>query len=181
MKISNILFSAALILFLPLTANAATIIFDSVIDGAQANAGAGSGSPGVGNAAMTFDTDTNLFSWFIGWQGLRDPATLIFFHGPAAPGFDAFPVITASEPAPLLGLTSPQIGSATLSDDQATDLMANLWYINIHTQSLDRGAIRGQVFRAAPSQIPIPATAWLFLSGIAGLLIIQRKANSNAV
>jgi hypothetical protein len=40
---------------------------------------------------------------------------------------------------------SPFEGDATLTDAQASDLMAGKWYFNIHTAANKGGEIRGQV------------------------------------
>ncbi len=40
---------------------------------------------------------------------------------------------------------SPAQGSATLTDEQAADLMAGKYYVNVHTAANPGGEIRGQV------------------------------------
>ena len=146
-------------------ANAAIINLESFIDGPQANAGSGTGSAGTGFAAMTFDDTSNLFAWDISWSGLVNE-TAAHFHGPALPNQNAGVQVN-------IGITSnPAIGSATLSATQAADLLAGLWYINIHTSSFPAGEIRGQV---EVSAVPIPATAWLFGSGLLGLVGFARR------
>lgn len=121
------------------TANAANIVnLISTIDGAQANAGAGTGSPGTGTATMTLDLDTSTFSWNIAWQDLSGPPTVAHFHGPAAAGVNAGVQVS-------IATTSPAIDSAILDAGQIADLLAGLWYINIHTSLNTGGEIRGQV------------------------------------
>jgi hypothetical protein len=47
---------------------------------------------------------------------------------------------------PLAGkMSSPVNGSATLTAEQVTDLMAGKWYLNVHTAGNPGGEIRGQV------------------------------------
>ncbi|MGQ0676601.1 MAG: CHRD domain-containing protein [Rhodospirillales bacterium] len=46
------------------------------------------------------------------------------------------------------GDTGPHAGSATLTDAQLKDLMAGMWYVNVHTQKNAPGEIRGQVMKA---------------------------------
>ena len=36
-------------------------------------------------------------------------------------------------------------GSATLTDEQAAELMAGKWYVNVHTAANKGGEVRGQV------------------------------------
>jgi len=45
-------------------------------------------------------------------------------------------------------LASPIKGSATLTEQQVTDLMAGQWYFNVHTAENPSGEIRGQVLPA---------------------------------
>ena len=61
------------------------------------------------------------------------------FHGPAAPGANAPPIIVVKD------LPSPMKGTATLTDAQIADLQAGKWYFNIHTSAHPGGEIRGQL------------------------------------
>lgn len=97
-------------------------------------------SSGSGSLEATYDSDTMEFAWTITYDGLTGPANAAHFHGPAAEGEDAGPIV------PISGaLDSPIEGSATLSEEQATQLMDGLWYFNIHTEQYPGGEIRGQV------------------------------------
>jgi len=128
----------ALLLAIPLHVSAAVIDLAATIDGAQANAGLGTGSPGLGMATMTYDDVTGQLSWTIVWDGLLTPAVVAHFHGPATPNQNAG-VQIAIDPV------SPSVNSAIISDQQAADLLAGLWYINIHTATFPGGEIRGQI------------------------------------
>ena len=149
------------------SASAAIISLEANIDGAQANAGLGTGSPGTGFATMTLDDVTNLFSWDISWSGLTGTETVMHFHGPALPTQNAGVQVDFGA---ISGTASPSIGSTIISGAQSADLLAGLWYINIHTTVFPGGEIRGQV-----SVIPIPASVWLFGSGLLGLIGISRR------
>lgn len=149
---------------------AAVIPLEATIDGAQANAGAGTGSPGTGFATMALDDTTNLFSWNISWSGLVGTETVMHFHGPALPGQNAGVQVNFGA---ISGTSSPSIGSTTISNPQAADLLAGLWYINIHTDLFAGGEIRGQV-----QVVPIPAALWLFGSGLLGLIGFARRKQS---
>lgn len=161
------LFACALLL-VSVNSQAATItVFNSFIDGGQANMGNGTGSPGVGSATMTLDHDTSLFSWFIAWQDLTAPVIAAHFHGPAAPGTNAGVEVGFDH------TLNPTSGSATLSADQIDDLLLGLWYINIHTEAFTGGEIRGQVLPLR--QIPLPAAVWLFGLALVTLTGLRQK------
>lgn len=149
--------------FVPTLSQAATIDLFASLDGDQANAGAGTGSLGVGTAYMSFDDQSMLFEWDLTYSGLSGPATAAHFHGPAAPGQNAGVALG-------IGTANPAVGSATLDTSQASDLLAGLWYINIHTNQFAAGEIRGQV-----QVVPLPAALWLLLSGLLVLTGLQSK------
>ena len=89
---------------------------------------------------MTYDTVTNLLSWNVTFGGLSGAPIDAHFHGPAAPG------VSAGITVPMTAdLTSPSVGSATITEPQEADLLAGLWYINYHTAKCTGGEIRGQV------------------------------------
>jgi len=98
---------------------------------------------GHGLLTGTYDTDTKLLQYHITFAGLSGPATMAHFHGPAAVGANAKVQIPMPNP-----VTSPIEGSATLSDEQAHDLLGGLWYFNVHTAKNPGGEIRGQVVGA---------------------------------
>ena len=101
-------------------------------------------SPGTGTLEATYDTETMLFTWTVTYEGLTGDATAAHFHGPAEADANAGPVI------PIEGdLASPIEGSATLTEEQATQLQDGLWYFNVHTAEYPDGEIRGQVMAAA--------------------------------
>jgi hypothetical protein len=95
---------------------------------------------GKGNADITFDTASKQLSWTVSYSGLSGPATAAHFHGPAEAGKNAGVAV----PIPNHG-TSPVTGSATLTEAQATELLAGRYYVNIHTAANPGGEIRGQV------------------------------------
>src|SRR4051794_24004750 len=98
---------------------------------------------GRGMASVSFDRDTQQVSWEMNWGGLSGPVTAGDFHGPAVPGQTA-PVVLPLAP-PGTPLTSPLHGTARIDGEQAADLLAGKWYVNLHTTSNPNGEIRGQV------------------------------------
>lgn len=167
----------------PTTMVAVLIDLEATIDEAQANAGNGTGSLATGSATMTFDDQSNVFSWNISWSGLEGNVTVAHFHGPASAGVNAGVEVNIGD---ISGLNSPSIGSTVISDTQGTDLLAELWYINIHS---DRdavtlgGEIRGQVLQSQvqPSAVPEPST--IALTAFGGLCAMgyarKRKIRRN--
>ena len=97
-------------------------------------------SSGSGTADLDYDAASKKLSWKLSYSGLSGPATAAHFHGPAESGKNAGVAVAIPNATP-----SPVQGSATLTDAQATDLLAGKYYINIHTQANPGGEIRGQV------------------------------------
>lgn len=98
---------------------------------------------GKGTAEISYDTSTRQLDWTVTYGGLSGPATAAHFHGPAGPGENAAPVVPFKPP-----LASPVSGSATLTEEQAKELLDGKFYINIHTAAHKDGEIRGQVTKA---------------------------------
>ncbi len=163
--------SLALILALAVAPAASADVRDFTIDldVAQATT-AGPGATGSGSGTATLDTDTNLFSWNFSYSGLTGTEILAHFH------LGAVGVPGGIE----LGLPggSPKMGSSTVSDVQEADILANLWYANIHTDHSAGGEIRGQVVQAGGGvpMLPLPALALLALLLLgAALWLIRRR------
>ncbi|WP_378950093.1 CHRD domain-containing protein [Mesorhizobium sp. ANAO-SY3R2] len=97
-------------------------------------------SKATGTADVTVDTATKKLSWKVNAGGLTGDATAAHFHGPAAVGKNAPPMVDIS--------SSVASGSADITDQQLADLQAGKWYLNIHTQKFPDGEIRGQVEKA---------------------------------
>lgn len=96
-------------------------------------------SKGTGSVTATFDTTSKQLTWKGSVSGLTGPATAAHFHA-GEPGKNGAVVI------PISGSDKGTFeGSATLTDAQATDLMAGKWYVNVHTATNKAGEIRGQV------------------------------------
>src|SRR5258708_39694391 len=97
-------------------------------------------SAGTGTADIDYDPATKKLSWKLTYSGLSGPATAAHFHRPADAGKNA------GVKVPIPNATaSPAQGSATLTDEQAADLMAGKYYVNVHTAANPGGEIRGQV------------------------------------
>ena len=153
-----------------LPAAAVVINLEASLDGGQAMAGAGSGSPGTGVAWMEFDDATNLFSWLIVWENLIAPAALAHFHGAALPNQNAGVQVVINT------FENPTMGAEVLTNTQIADLLAGLWYINIHTPFNLGGEIRGQVSVGGEGiPVPEPGTLALFGIGLVGMALSRRR------
>lgn len=98
-------------------------------------------SRATGTVNATIWPDTRAMTYTVTYQGLTGPATAAHFHGPAAVGMNAPPVVTSTvSPSPITG-------SATLTEKQFADLQAGLWYYNVHSAAFPNGEIRGQMVR----------------------------------
>lgn len=96
-------------------------------------------SKGSGSVTATFDTASKKLSWKGNVSGLSGPATAAHFHAGEA-GKNGGVVV------PIAGADKGAFeGSATLTDEQAADLMAGKWYVNVHTAANKGGEVRGQV------------------------------------
>ena len=98
---------------------------------------------GTGALTATLDTTTNELTYHVTFDGLTGAATAAHFHGPAAPGANAGPQVAVK----MSPIASPIDGTATLTPEQAKDLLAGKWYFNIHTAANPGGEIRGQVMK----------------------------------
>ena len=98
-------------------------------------------SKGTASVTATYDTSTKVLAWKGAHSGLSGVATMAHFHGPAEKGRYAGVALWVS----IKGTPLPASfeGQATLTDAQATDLVAGLWYVNIHTAARPGGEIRG--------------------------------------
>ena len=101
-------------------------------------------SMGKGMVEASFNKETNELTWTVTYSGLSGPAVAGHFHGPAAAGANAGVAVGFKGP-----LDSPIKGSAMLSAEQAKDLLAGKWYVNLHTKVSPGGEVRGQVLPAA--------------------------------
>ena len=98
-------------------------------------------SPASGKAEAKYDTDTKVLTWTITYADLTGPALAAHFHGPTDAGKNAGIVL------PFKAAQSPIQGTATLTENQAADLLAGKWYANIHTGANPGGELRGQMMK----------------------------------
>jgi hypothetical protein len=158
---SMVLAPVIALLILAAPSYAATLKFAATLTAAAETPPTTSG--GSGTVDATFDTVTKALTWSITHKGLTGEVKAAHFHGPAAVGAKAAPVV------PIVGsVASPIKGMAVLTDAQATDLQKGLWYFNLHTAKYPDGELRGQLITtdksaatapAATTKTPAPAAA----------------------
>jgi hypothetical protein len=125
----------------PLSSQAAPLSFKVPLTGTQQVPPVQTGASG--SADLSYDPATRMLTWSVAYNGLSGAATMAHIHGPAAEGKNAPPLIWLSEKG--AAVANPIKGSATLTPEQAQQMMAGEWYINVHTQANPAGEIRGQV------------------------------------
>ena len=111
-------------------------------------------SAGTGIVTATLDTQTNEFKYHVEFSGLTGPVVAAHFHGPAAAGANAKAQLPITNPTCHLAvermcqITSPIDGMATLTPEQAKELVDGRWYFNLHTSANPGGEIRGQILKS---------------------------------
>ena len=114
-------------------------------------------SSGTGTLNGTYDETTMELIFTVDFSGLSGTTTASHFHGPALPdsnagvriGLSGFPT----------GVTSGSFSdTVTLDASQQAELLAGLWYINIHTSAFGGGEIRGQLFET--KALPVELTSF---------------------
>ena len=111
---------------------------------------------------------THELVWHETFTGLTLPAAAAHFHAPAPPGTNA-PVTV-----PFAGFPNTTSGSyditVILSELQQMQLLAGLFYANIHNAQYPGGEIRGQL-----TAVPEPATYALAGTAVLGLAALYRR------
>jgi hypothetical protein len=96
---------------------------------------------GSGQVTATFDPATKKLSWKGSLANLTAQPTMAHFHGPAEATKNAGVQVTIPNPGASFA------GEATLTDQQVRDLLAGMWYVNIHTAAHPAGEVRGQLLK----------------------------------
>ena len=99
----------------------------------------------TGNVVADYNRLTKTLTYSITFSGLTDSATAAHIHGIAEPGINASPMQTFNNfPRRKAGSYS---GSLLIDGVKFTesDLLANRYYINIHSKTFTGGEIRGQL------------------------------------
>jgi CHRD domain len=103
-----------------------------------------SGSHAQGWMKASYSPGTQILQWRLAFRDLSGPVTWAYFHGPDGVGNDDAAIVPIN--LQIEGYLHP--GAATLTPQQADDLMAGRWYVNIRTERFPDGELRGQVVPA---------------------------------
>lgn len=147
MKFRQLAAAAAIAFATAPAANAAVYFYSGVpLIGTEETPPVFGGS--FGALTATYDDVTNALVYMFQWKFPDgENATDAHFHGPAARGESAAPVIPLG---PVSGASGKSSGVVTLTEGEEAELLAGLWYINVHSASNPGGEIRGQVLELSP-------------------------------
>ncbi|MEO6538245.1 MAG: CHRD domain-containing protein, partial [Ferruginibacter sp.] len=128
--------------------------FTNTYSGAQENPP--TPSTGTGTITGVFDPASHTIFYRVIFSGLLAPTAAAHFHAPALPGVNTA-VIYAYTGFPTGVLTGIYSGKNTITALQETQLLAGLWYSNIHTTLYPGGEIRAQIGLQLAAAITCPA------------------------
>ncbi len=113
-----------------------SVIFTSLLDGAQANGGAGTGSAAQGFGVYVLSADQKQLSIYVEHNLASLTNGHIHYGLPGVEGPPAFPISS---------FTSPIIETWNLDPDDVDSILNNGLYVNLHTAAFPSGEIRGQL------------------------------------
>lgn len=87
-----------------------------------------------------YNKDTNVLTYTITWTGFE--VTNMHFHKRTDPQPGPVVLPIPKVPATATTFVSPLTSSQTLTDAQETELLANEWYLNLHTAAFPGGEVR---------------------------------------
>jgi hypothetical protein len=147
------------LLLVATNATAATLQFEALLDGLQETPPVA--TPGTGFASLTLDNVSGNWTLTGNFVNLIGTANNAHIHGPAPIGTPAGVIVGLTwDPATSGNLT----GAGTFTGPQMSDLLAGLYYVNLHSTFRPGGEIRGQL-----GLVPEPGTFVLF--GLGGLVL----------
>jgi hypothetical protein len=118
------------------------VSFDATLNGAS-EVPPNSTTMATGTATLSYNKTTKVFTLNVNYSGLTPTDGHIHVGAVGADGPVVFPLTSLTSP---ISFTSPALTTA-----QETDLLSNLYYVNLHTTAFPGGEIRGQLITANPA------------------------------
>jgi hypothetical protein len=97
-------------------------------------------STAKGSLTANYSPSRRLLSWRVSYSGLSSPITWAEFRGPDIEGVDSA-IVSINDQIEV----NPHPGGATLTDQQAADLIAGRWSVVIKTEKYPGGELKGAV------------------------------------
>lgn len=136
---------------------AAIVLYGATLDGLQE--APPNASPATGSVSLSVDTVTGAWTLTGTFGGLLGSPTAAHIHGPAGMGVNAAVLKALTlEIGTLSGTEANFGGFYTVS--QLADLAAGLHYVNLHSNVIPGGEIRGQL-----TPVPEPGT-YAMIAGV---------------
>ena len=124
-------------------------------------------SPAQGIIVGTYDVSTNMLTYALAFRGLTSGTTASHFHGPAPMGVSAGVLIPKPD-FPVGVMSGQYYNTHTLTEMQEGQLLAGLWYSNIHTSTYPGGELRAQIMIDVPPVTGCTAPTFLNTLPIVG-------------
>jgi len=112
--------------------------YTALLSGANETPATGSTATGI----AAFSLEGSNLNYYVSFSGLTGPATAGHIHASATPTNSSSVMIGFTVPAATSGILS---GKFTLTQDQITNIVNGLAYVNIHTLANPNAEIRGQI------------------------------------
>lgn len=109
--------------------------FNAALNGANAPPTA---SPGLGSLTASYSPSRRILTWTLSYRDLSGRITYAEIRGPDIEGTDS-----AVVPINLLIEGTQHPGEATITDQQAADMLAGRWYVVLKTEKFPAGEIKG--------------------------------------
>jgi hypothetical protein len=100
-------------------------------------------SRGSGYFEAVYRPSTKVLEYRLNLVGLSSPVTMGYLHGPAAPGENVEKVSPIN--IAFYYYNSGVWDGVTLTDQQAAEVVAGRWYVNVMTTDYPDGEIHGQI------------------------------------
>ena len=168
------------VLLAPVAALAATHNLAGTIDVLQATTCTVSSAQG--SVTATLDDVSGAFSYTIGFgnnpPGFNDG---VLDQSGALPNVESVAHFHSAPPGVpggiVLGIALGSPVSATVPIAQVADVLAGLWYVNIHSTNCGGGELRGQLLEVIATPV-LPTWGWLLFGVLAlgGVGLLSRRA-----